>query len=67
MWLIKSEEETDEKYGKRPDERTLEEQIKNALIIIDKHSGPTSQQFDEWLKKIFNVKKVGHSGTLVRN
>ncbi len=64
MWLIRSDEETNPEYGKRPVERTIEEQIKNSIIIIDKHSGPTSQQFDEWIKQIFGVKKVGHSGTL---
>jgi H/ACA ribonucleoprotein complex subunit 4 len=64
MWLVKSEEETDFEYGKRPEDRTIEEQIKNSVIIVDKHSGPTSTQITEWIKEIFKVKKVGHSGTL---
>lgn len=64
MWLIKSEEETDPSYGKRPTDRTIEEQIPNSLVIVDKHSGPTSQQVVIWTKEIFGVKKAGHSGTL---
>ena len=64
MWLIKSEEETDEQYGKQPEKRTVEEAIKNSVIIIDKNSGPTSHQITDWTKKIFQVKKAGHSGTL---
>jgi len=67
MWLIRSEEETDERYGKRPSERTIEELIKSATIICDKHSGPSSHQITAWTKEIFNVKKAGHAGTLVNN
>lgn len=67
MWLIKSEEETDERYGKKPEERTVEEQIKNSVLIVDKHSGPTSHQINAWVKDIFKVKKAGHAGTLERN
>lgn len=64
MWLIKSEEETNPEYGKRPEERTIEEQIKNSVVIVDKHSGPTSTQMVEWIKEIFQLKKAGHAGTL---
>ncbi|MEM5791177.1 MAG: hypothetical protein QXP77_04010 [Candidatus Aenigmatarchaeota archaeon] len=39
--MIRSEEETDERYGKKPEQRTIEELIKNSVIICDKHSGPT--------------------------
>jgi len=62
--LIKNEEETDNRFGKKPEERTIEELIKNSVIIIDKNSGPTSHQITDWIKKIFQVNKAGHSGTL---
>ncbi len=64
MWLIKYEEETDEKFGKSPEDRSVQEQINNAVIIVDKHSGPTSHQVSLWVKEIFGVNKTGHSGTL---
>ena len=64
MWLIRSEEETNSEYGKLPNERTLEELINSAVIILDKHSGPTSHQCTAWVKNIFNVNKAGHAGTL---
>lgn len=64
MWLIKSEEETDGKYGKRPNDRTIEELIKSSVIICDKNSGPTSHQMTAWVKDIFQVKHCGHTGTL---
>jgi H/ACA ribonucleoprotein complex subunit 4 len=64
MWLIKSEEETDERFGKSPDNRTIGELIKSSLVIVDKHPGPTSHQITSWIKNIFKVKKAGHAGTL---
>lgn len=67
MWLIKSDEETDPNYGKSPKDRTVEELIKSSVIILDKHSGPTSHQCSAWVKDVFQVKRTGHSGTLVRN
>jgi H/ACA ribonucleoprotein complex subunit 4 len=64
MWLIKSEEKIDEKLGKRPEDRTVEELIKSSVVIVDKHQGPTSHQITDWVKKMFELKKAGHSGTL---
>lgn len=64
MWLIKSEEETDPNYGKSPAERTIEELISSAVIIVDKNSGPTSHQVTAWIRDIFHVKLTGHAGTL---
>ncbi len=64
MWLVKSEEETDEKFGKNPKDRTIEELIKSSVIIVDKNRGPTSHQITAWVKDIFGIKKAGHCGTL---
>ena len=64
MWLVRGIEETDERFGKRPEERSIEEIIQCSLIIVDKHEGPTSHQVSLWTKEIFNAKKVGHIGTL---
>jgi len=64
MWLIKSEAESDEAYGKRPNERSIDELIKNSVVIVDKHSGPTSHQVTRWVGEIFGVEKTGHAGTL---
>ncbi len=64
IWLIKSEEETDPRFGKKPEERTIPELISSSIIIVDKHSGPTSHQITSWVKEIFKIKKAGHAGTL---
>jgi len=63
MWLIKSEEESSG-YGKKPEERTVEELIKKSIIVVDKHSGPTSHQITAWIRDIFELKHCGHAGTL---
>ncbi len=52
------------KYGKPPEDRTVEELIEKGLIILDKPSGPTAHEVVAWVKKILNIKKAGHSGTL---
>lgn len=65
--LIKTKVETNEKYGKNPSERTLEELLENCFINLDKPCGPTSHQVDSWVKKIVEIEKVGHSGTLDPN
>lgn len=64
MWLIKSEEETDPRYGKSPNERSVEETIKTSVVLVDKNSGPTSHVITSWVKNIFQTKKAGHAGTL---
>ncbi len=64
MWLIRKDEETDERFGKRPEERSMEELINSAVVPVDKHSGPTSHTVTLWVREIFNVKKAGHAGTL---
>lgn len=64
FWFIRSEEETDPRFGKRPEERTIPELISSSVVIVDKHSGPTSHQITSWVKEIFKVKKAGHAGTL---
>jgi H/ACA ribonucleoprotein complex subunit 4 len=65
--LIKVQSKTNPNYGKSPDERSVREILNNGLINLDKPCGPTSHQIDAWIKKILNVDKVGHGGTLDPN
>jgi len=65
--LVKSEDETDDKYGKKPQDRLIEEYIRKGAIDLDKPAGPTSHEITSWVKKILNLKKAGHSGTLDPN
>ncbi|MCA9459198.1 MAG: RNA-guided pseudouridylation complex pseudouridine synthase subunit Cbf5 [Nanoarchaeota archaeon] len=62
--LIKKNEKSSKKYGKEPYDRTIEELFETGVIILDKHSGPTSHQEVDNLKKVLKIDKAGHSGTL---
>ncbi|MFA4886875.1 MAG: hypothetical protein WC595_01555 [Candidatus Nanoarchaeia archaeon] len=63
--LIKKEESTNPAYGKRPQERTVEELLNSSVICLNKPEGPTSHQVADFVKQILKVEKVGHGGTLV--
>ncbi|MFH1210957.1 MAG: RNA-guided pseudouridylation complex pseudouridine synthase subunit Cbf5 [archaeon] len=62
--VVRNEAPTSDEYGKRPELRTVEELINYGIINLNKHSGPTSHQVSDYVKKILNLSKVGHSGTL---
>jgi len=55
---------TDEQYGTYYDKRTIEQLLNYGLILLDKPSGPTSHEIVAWVKRILEIPKVGHSGTL---
>ncbi len=65
--LVKGEELTDECFGKRPAERPIKEYIEKGAINLDKPAGPTSHEVTSWVKKILELEKAGHSGTLDPN
>ncbi len=62
--IVLSRAITDERYGKRPEERSVEELIKYGFVNIDKPRGPTSHEVVAWVKNILEIKKAGHGGTL---
>ena len=65
--LVKKEAKTNDKLGCRPEERATEEIINYGIININKPQGPTSHQVSDYVQKILNIKKSGHSGTLDPN
>tara|TARA_Y100000310_G_scaffold97577_1_gene95213 strand:- start:1963 stop:2973 length:1011 start_codon:yes stop_codon:yes gene_type:complete len=62
--LIKKNSQTSKEYGLNPNERSIKELIEYGIININKPSGPTSHQTSDYVKKILNIDKAGHSGTL---
>jgi|YelNatPaOPRAMG01_1025707.scaffolds.fasta_scaffold09515_13 H/ACA ribonucleoprotein complex subunit 4 len=62
--LIKGEEPLNPEYGVNPYERPIQTHIKYGVINLDKTPGPTSHEITSWVKRILNVKKAGHAGTL---
>jgi H/ACA ribonucleoprotein complex subunit 4 len=65
--FVKSEDSSDEKSGIRPEERPIQEYIQKGVVNLDKPAGPTSHEVTSWVKKILELEKAGHSGTLDPN
>ena len=63
----RGEEQTNPEWGKKPQDRSMEELLDYGLIILNKPAGPTSHQTVDFLKNILNIDKAGHSGTLDPN
>ena len=55
---------TDENYGTYFDKRSVEQLLNFGLILLDKPPGPTSHEVVAWAKRILEIPKAGHSGTL---
>nr|3MQK_A Chain A, tRNA pseudouridine synthase B [Pyrococcus furiosus] len=63
--LIKDENaETNPDWGFPPEKRPIEMHIQFGVINLDKPPGPTSHEVVAWIKKILNLEKAGHGGTL---
>ena len=65
--LVKSNDISDEKYGKAPEERSIKELLQFGVINLDKPSGPSSHEVVSWVRKILNISLAGHGGTLDPN
>lgn len=50
--------------GHSPLKRPIDEYIKYGVINLDKPANPSSHEVVAWIRKILNVEKTGHSGTL---
>ena len=55
---------TNARYGFNPYQRPVATLLDYGLTLIDKPSGPTSHEVVAWIKKLLQVAKAGHSGTL---
>ena len=55
---------TDDNYGTYYNKRSVEQLLNYGLILLDKPPGPTSHQIVAWAKRILEISKAGHSGTL---
>lgn len=61
---IKAEDEINPDYGCLPEDRPLNDYIRFGMVVIDKTAGPTSHEVAAWIKKLLELDKVGHGGTL---
>jgi len=62
--LVKAEEDPNPDHGTTPEQRTIMEYIKYGMLIMDKPPGPTSHEVVAWIKKLLELDKAGHGGTL---
>lgn len=62
--LVKRSGKTNPAYGTPPEKRSLKMHMNLGAINLDKTSGPTSHEIAAWVKRILEVEKAGHSGTL---
>ncbi len=62
--LVRKQSSTDPKYGKRPEERSMQELLETGVICLNKQEGPTSHQVADYVKQVVGIEKAGHGGTL---
>ena len=62
--LPKKEAETNPSYGCIPEQRPIRQLIEYGIVNLNKPSGPTSHQVADTVKKIVEVSRAGHSGSL---
>ncbi|MGI0049419.1 MAG: RNA-guided pseudouridylation complex pseudouridine synthase subunit Cbf5 [Nitrososphaera sp.] len=63
--LVKVDDDvTNDNYGHYPDKRPIESLLYYGLVLVDKPAGPTSHEVVAWVKRILEIEKAGHSGTL---
>jgi H/ACA ribonucleoprotein complex subunit 4 len=55
---------TNDNYGHYPDKRPIESLLYYGLVPVDKPAGPSSHEVVAWVKRILEIEKAGHSGTL---
>ncbi|MEO9295149.1 MAG: RNA-guided pseudouridylation complex pseudouridine synthase subunit Cbf5 [Nitrososphaera sp.] len=58
------EDITNDKYGHYYDKRPIQDLLNYGLVLVDKPAGPTSHEVVAWVKRILEIEKAGHSGTL---
>ncbi|MHA1686327.1 MAG: RNA-guided pseudouridylation complex pseudouridine synthase subunit Cbf5 [Candidatus Heimdallarchaeaceae archaeon] len=61
---VLSNDTTDYRWGKSPTSRNINELLQFGIINLDKPPRPTSHEVVSYVKKILNISKAGHSGTL---
>jgi H/ACA ribonucleoprotein complex subunit 4 len=62
--FVKAVDETDPRYGCRPEQRPAEALLRYGVVNLDKPAGPSSHEVAAWTKRLMHVESVGHGGTL---
>lgn len=59
-----SDEVASPDFGHYPEKRPLNLLLNYGIVLLDKPAGPTSHEVVAWIKRILDLPKAGHSGTL---
>ncbi len=63
--ILKSSDTTNSDYGFTSlNNLPIDYLLDNGVIVLDKPAGPTSHEVVTWVRKILQVDRVGHGGTL---
>jgi H/ACA ribonucleoprotein complex subunit 4 len=62
--LVKASDTTDPNHGCKPEERSIKDLLRLGVVNLDKPRGPTSHEVVSWVKRILELEKAGHGGTL---
>lgn len=65
--LTKTEAETNPNFGKNAQDLPISDLLDYGIVNINKPQGPSSHQVTDYVKKILELNKAGHSGTLDPN
>lgn len=49
---------------RRPEDRGVEELLRDGVVVVDKPMGPTSHQVTSWVREMLGASKAAHGGTL---
>jgi len=63
-YIILSEETTNLDYGFFPEKRPINIYLDYGFIPLDKPRGPSSHEVVAWVRRMLQIEKAGHSGTL---
>ncbi len=62
--LVRAQDMTDPDHGCEPSKRPIREHLRLGIINLDKPVGPTSHEIVAWVKRVLEVRRAGHGGTL---
>ena len=62
--VVRAVDDADPSLGTPPDQRPLQQHIKYGILVLDKQPGPTSHEVVAWVKKLLELDRAGHGGTL---
>jgi H/ACA ribonucleoprotein complex subunit 4 len=63
-FLVKDEERSSPNHGWIPRDRPLKEYLSAGVINLDKPPGPSSHEVVAWVKRLLELSRAGHGGTL---